>query len=194
MNTLIKDSKNKQELSLQNTNYGILDSTSTYVDCFRMYLGYYNKIPNLRSLNFIDTDSFKNWFENKYENQIINQHYKQRFDSPKKELKYIDHFYILKQDVMLNVERNSIYILYTNEQEEAVNILFEECKKFIKIPKKTTDISLIIFQNNKLETKEVHIKKPKTEFLFSNKKGVILRLSSSPAILGEMKITFFLSW
>ncbi|WP_291102935.1 MULTISPECIES: AAA family ATPase [unclassified Flavobacterium] len=164
METLNKDSENNQELFLQNTNFGILDSTSTYVDCFRMYLGYYNKIPNFKSLNFIDIDSFKNWFENKYENQIIKQHYKQRFDSPKKELKYIDHFYILKQDLMLNVERNSIYILYTNEQETTVNVLFEECKKFIKIPKKTTDISLIIAQNGSLETKEVHIKKPKIDF------------------------------
>ena len=164
MDTFKKEAENREILTLQNTNFGILDSNSTYVDCFRMYLGYYNKIPNFRSLNFIDIDSFKNWFENKYENQIINQHFKQRFDSPKKELKYIDHFYILKQDIMLNVERNSIYILYTNEKEEAVNILFEEFKKFIKIPKKTTDISLIIFQNNKLETKEVHIKKPKIDF------------------------------
>ncbi|WP_395051502.1 AAA family ATPase [Flavobacterium sp.] len=164
METLNKDSENNQELFLQNTNFGILDSTSTYVDCFRMYLGYYNKIPNFKSINFIDIDSFKNWFENKYENQIIKQHYKQRFDSPKKELKYIDHFYILKQDVMLNVERNSIYILYTNEQETTVNVLFEECKKFIKIPKKTTDISLIIAQNGSLETKEVYIKKPKIDF------------------------------
>ena len=164
MDTFKKEAENREILTLQNTNFGILDSNSTYVDCFRMYLGYYNKIPNFRSLNFIDIDSFKNWFENKYENQIINQHFKQRFDSPKKELKYIDHFYILKQDIMLNVERNSIYILYTNEQEEAINILFEEFKKFINIPKKTTDISLIIFQNNKLETKELHIKKPRIDF------------------------------
>ena len=97
MDTFKKEAENREILTLQNTNFGILDSNSTYVDCFRMYLGYYNKIPNFRSLNFIDIDSFKNWFENKYENQIINQHHKQRFDSTKKELKYIDHFYILKQ-------------------------------------------------------------------------------------------------
>ncbi len=164
MDTLKKAPENNQDLSLQNTNFGLLDSTSTYVDCFRMYLGYYNKIPNFKSLNFIAIDLFKNWFETKYKNQIIKQHHKQRFDSPKKELKYIDHFYILKQDLILNVERNSIYILYTNEQEAAVNVLFEEFKKFIKIPKKTTDISLIIAQNGSLETKEVHIKKPKVDF------------------------------
>lgn len=65
---------------------------------------------------------------------------------------------------MLNVERKNIYLLYTSEQETAANMLFEECKKFVKIPKKTTDISLIIFQNDKLETKEVHIKNPKIDF------------------------------
>ena len=80
METFKNDAENREILTLQNTNFGILDSNSTYVDCFRMYLGYYNKIPNFRSLNFIDIDSFKNWFEIKYKNQIINQHYKQRFD------------------------------------------------------------------------------------------------------------------
>jgi hypothetical protein len=164
MDIIKKDSDNKQELSLQNTNFGIFDSSSTYVDCFKMYLGYYNKMPNFKSINFLDIDSFTKWFENKYEDQIIKQHYKQRFDSQKKELKCIDYFYFLKQDILLNVERNSIYILFTTEQETAVNILFEEFKSFIKIPKKTTDISLIIAQNGGLETKEVHIKKPKIDF------------------------------
>lgn len=164
MDTIKKDSDNKQELSLQNTNFGIFDSSSTYVDCFKMYLGYYNKMPNFKSINFLDIDSFTKWFENKYEDQIIKQHYKQRFDSQKKELKCIDYFYFLKQDILLNVERNSIYILFTTEQETAVNVLFEEFKSFIKIPKKTTDISLIITQNGGLETKEVHIKKPKIDF------------------------------
>jgi hypothetical protein len=92
MDTIKKDSENKQELSLQNTNFGIFDSSSTYVDCYKMHLGYYNKMPNFKSINFLDIDSFTKWFENKYENQIIKQHYKHRFDSQKNELKCIDYF------------------------------------------------------------------------------------------------------
>jgi ATP-dependent 26S proteasome regulatory subunit len=45
-----------------------------------------------------------------------------------------------------------------------VQILFEQFKRFIKTPKKTTDISLIYSRNGELDTKELHIKKPKIDF------------------------------
>jgi hypothetical protein len=41
------------------------------------------------------------WFE-KYENKIIKQHYRQDFDSERKELETMDHFYFLEQGVMIN--------------------------------------------------------------------------------------------
>ena len=164
MDALKKDSENPLELTLINTNFEIFNSSRTYVDCFRMFLGYYNVMPNFKSIDYIDIELFIKWFETEYKNQIIKQHYRQDFDSKKKELEFIDHFYFLEQGIMLNVERSSIYILFTSTQEISVNVLFEECKKFIKIPKKSTDISLIIFQSGELETKEVHIKKPKIDF------------------------------
>lgn len=76
----------------------------------------------------------------------------------------MDHFYFLEHGIMINVERNDIAILYPSDQETSINLLFEQCKKFIKIPKKTTDISLIIARNGSLKTTEVFIKKPKIDF------------------------------
>ena len=77
-----------------------------------MFLGYYNMMPNFKSIDCIDLMSFENWFEKKYENQIIKQHYKQNFDSQKKELEFVDHFYFLEQGIMLNVLRSNINILF----------------------------------------------------------------------------------
>ena len=164
MDTLKKDSDNQLELALIKTNFEIFDTAGTYVNCNRMFLGYYNVMPNFKSIDNIDIELFKKWFEKVYKLQIIKQHYAQVYYSQKKELKVIDHFYFLKQGIMLNVERKDIHILYTSAQETSVNELFEECKKFIKIPKIATDISLIVLQNDKLVTKEVHIKKPKIDF------------------------------
>jgi hypothetical protein len=164
MDTFKNDIEINSELTLQNCNYGILDANPTYVDYLRMYLGYYNALPNIKSLYFITIDSFRNWFETNYKDQIVKQHYKQRYDGQKKELKHIDHFYFLEQNILINVERSSIYILFTKEQETEANILFEACKRFVKIPKKTTDISLIIAQNGELDTREIFIKKPKIDF------------------------------
>ena len=159
-----KDTKNLTDLTLCNTNYDVFHSNSSYVDCFRMYYAYYNSIPNFKSINSISIDLFRKWFEKEYENQIIKEHYKHLFDSQKKELINMDHFYFLNNGVMLNVEHDRIYLLFTNKEEIMTNVLFEKFKSFIKIPKKTTDISLIISQYGGLETKEVHIKKPKIDF------------------------------
>lgn len=155
MNPLKNDSHNPSELPLIHSDFNIFNwgSDSKYVNSYRMFLGYYNMIPNCRSIDCIDVLLFKNWFELKYKKQIIKQHYKQYFDSLKMELEFIDHFYFLERGIMLNIFRNNINILFTAEQEISVNILFEECKKFIKSPKNTTDISLIILQNKELGTK-----------------------------------------
>ena len=164
MDTLNTNSGSSLELTLQNTNFDIYESSGTYINCYRMFHGYYNKLPNFKSIDCIDIEAFKKWLEVAYENQIIKQHYKQRFDSQKKESKFVDHFYFLKEGIIINAERSSIYILFSPELEISANVLLDEIKIFIKIPKKTTDISLIISKAEGLVTKEVHIKKPKINF------------------------------
>ena len=159
-----KKENQKSKLSLLKNDFKLFNQAGSYVNCFRMYFGYYSVIPNYRTIDYIDNVSFKKWFEKEYGNQIVKQHYRQDFDSQKKELEFVDHFYFLEEGIMLNMERNSIYLLFTPEQETSVNLLFECIKKFIKTPIKTTDISLIISQNGELYTREVHIKKPKIDF------------------------------
>ncbi len=129
-----------------------------------MFFGYYKTIPNFICIDGIDDKLFKKWFEKAYQEEIIQQHYRQDFITEKKELEFSDHFYLLKNGVMLNIEYTSIYVLYSEEQSTIADVLFQEIKKFIKIPKRTTDISLIYAQNGELNTKELHLKKPKIDF------------------------------
>ena len=164
MDTLKNQVTKSLKLSLLKPDFEIFNSGGTYINCYRMFFGYFNAIPNYKSIDCIDHDAFRIWFEHKYENQIIKQHYRLDFDSQIKELEFIDQFYFLEPGIMLNLERASIYILFIPEMETAANILFDEFKKFIKIPKKTTDISLIVSKNGLLDTKELNIKKPKIDF------------------------------
>lgn len=154
----------KSDLTLINNSFAILESAANYVNCQRMYLGYFNKIPNFISIDYIDDKSFKKWFDKEYESKIIKQHYRQDYNIRKKELESLDHFYFLENEILINLEFDSIYILFSEEQLSTVQILFEQFKKFIKTPKKTTDISLIYSRNGELDTKELHIKKPKINF------------------------------
>lgn len=151
-------------LNLCNTNYDVFHANTVYVNYFRMYFAYYNSIPNFKSINHISNELFRNWFEKEYKNQIIKEHYRHKFDSQTKKLINLDQFYFLNNGIMLNVEHDHIYLLFTNKQEKETNDLFEKFKLFIKTPKKTTDISVIVSQYGGLETKEVHIKKPKIDF------------------------------
>jgi hypothetical protein len=171
METLKNETANKQELTLLKPDFNLFNSGGTYVNCFRMYLAYYNVIPNYKSIDCIDINAFMKWFESEYKNKIIKQHYRQDFDSEKKELETMDHFYFLEQGILINVERSDIAILHPSDQETSINLLFEQCKKFTKVPKKTTDISLIIARNGSLKTTEVFIKKPKIDFNIHYNKG-----------------------
>ena len=152
------------KISLLKNDFELFNNAGNYVNCYRMFFAYYKIIPNFICIDGIDDKLFKKWFEKAYHNEIIQQHYRQDFITEKKELEFSDHFYLLKNGVMLNIEYSSIYILYSEEQSANANILFQEIKKFIKIPKRTTEISLIYAQNGELNTKELHLKKPKIDF------------------------------
>lgn len=163
MSTHKKEIK-KFDPTLINTGFAIFEGAANYVNCQRMYLGYFNKISNFISIDYIDDKSFKKWFEKEYESKIIKQHYRQDYNIRKKELESLDHFYFLENEILINLEFDSIYILFSEEQLSTVQILFEQFKRFIRTPKKTTDISLIYSRNGELDTKELHIKKPKINF------------------------------
>ena len=152
------------KISLLKNDFELFNNAGNYVNCYRMFFAYYKIIPNFICIDGIDDKLFKKWFEKAYHDEIIQQHYRQDFITEKKELEFSDHFYLLKNGVMLNIEYTSIYVLYSKEQSTIAKLLFQEIKKFIKIPKRTTDISLIYAQNGELNTKELHLKKPKIDF------------------------------
>ena len=159
-----KKENQKSKLSLLKNDFELFNNAGNYVNCYRMFFAYYKIIPNFICIDGIDDKLFKKWFEKAYHDEIIQQHYRQDFITEKKELEFSDHFYLLKNGVMLNIEYTSIYVLYSKEQSTIANVLFQEIKKFIKIPKRTTDISLIYAQNGELNTKELHLKKPNIDF------------------------------
>ena len=159
-----KMNEEMSKISLLKNEFELFNNATNYVNCYRMFFGYYKKIPNLISIDDINDKQFRKWFEKEYHDEIIQQHYRQEYVTVESKLYYCEHFYLLKNGVMLNIEFTSIYVLYTEEQSTIANVLFQEIKKFIRIPKIATDISLIYAQNGKLSTNDLYIKKPKIDF------------------------------
>lgn len=154
----------QSNLSLSANNFDVVQYGASYINCLRMFFGYYNSVPNLKTINTIDIDKMKIWFEKEYQSQIIKQHYRHDFDSKKKSLIIDDHFYFLENGIMLNVLNSSLCLLFLPIVEQRANVIFEQFKDFIQKPKLTTDISLIVIERGEMVTKELYIKKPKINF------------------------------
>lgn len=151
------------ELPQVKDRFELFDSRGTYINCLRMFFGYYSAVPNYLGIDNIDVEAFKKWFEEHHAGEIIKEHFRKDFDSEKNELEVVDHFYFLKGEIMLNVELGCIYMLFMDETKKVLD-LFEEFKKFIKIPKRSSDINLIVPRDGDLITRQVQIKKPKINF------------------------------
>ncbi len=142
----------------------LFNSTSSYVSPYRLFFAYTKRIPNIITIDDLNIESFKKWFEKKYQNDIVQQHYSHDFNMTKKVLENAHHNYLLQNGILVSVEYTSVYFLHTEEQMELVNELFEGAKDFLYTHKKTTDICLIYNQNGELNTQFVEIKKPKIDF------------------------------
>lgn len=154
-----------KDLPLVKGSFELFDARGTYVNCLRMFFGYYSAVPNYLGIDNIDVEAFKKWFEEQYAQEIIKQHSRKDYESEKKELEVVDQFYFLKGEIMLNVELGCIYMLFTDETQRVLD-LFEEFKRFVKIPKRSSDINLIVPRDGDLVTRQVQIKKPKINFSF----------------------------
>ena len=152
------------KLPLLIENLTLFDSTSSYVSPYRIFFAYTKRIPNIITIDDLNIESFKKWFENKYQNDIVQQHYSHDFNMTKKVLENAHHNYLLQNGILVSIEYSSVYFLHAAEQMEVVNDLFEESKKFLYNQKKTTDICLIYNQNGEINTQFVEIKKPKIDF------------------------------
>jgi ATP-dependent 26S proteasome regulatory subunit len=142
----------------------LFNSTSSYVSPYRLFFAYTKRIPNIITVDDLNIDSFKKWFETKHRNNIVQQHYSHDFNITKKTLENAYHIYLLQSGLLVSIEYTSVYFFHNEEQMELVNELFEEAKKFMYTLKKTTDICLIYNQNGELNTQLVEIKKPKINF------------------------------
>jgi SpoVK/Ycf46/Vps4 family AAA+-type ATPase len=98
-------------------------------------------------------------------NQVVVEHYAQEYEHEKGKVDYDDQFFLLKNDILVNLYNHTVYLLFEPKLEDIANDLFEKLKKFIAKPKKkTTEISLIINARHGLDTKEVEVKKPNLNF------------------------------
>ena len=109
----------------------LFNSTSSYVSPYRIFFAYTKRIPNIITIDDLNIEQFKKWFEKKYQNDIVQQHYSHDFNMTKKVLENAYHNYLLQSGILVSIEYSSVYFLHNEEHLELAKELFEEAKKFM---------------------------------------------------------------
>ncbi len=160
METVEKKSE-KGNLFLKNNSFDIFEGGGNYINLLRMYHGYFNQISNIKSIHNIDHVNMRLWFIAEMKESIIREHYNQSYSNQKKRNSYVDHFYFMKNNIVINLFMNNVYIIFEPSLEKEAQELQNQLLQFRVKKRNTTQISLIVAANHGLTTKDIELKKPK---------------------------------
>lgn len=152
------------EYKLLNNSFEIFNNGGNYVDQLRFYFGYFNELPNIKIIKDVDNSKLQKWCASALKESIVKENYKQIYCQVRKKNIHADLFYILCNNIVINIYSNSVYILFNPTLEQEAQDLQNLLLRFTIKKRKTTEISLIISAHHGLDTKKVDIKKPKLNF------------------------------
>lgn len=132
-----------------------------YMDCLRMYYGYYNEIPSIKVMNRVDNKKALSWLEQEYKDSILCKHYKEKYDPRRKKSNYPDIIFLLQGGLMVNLVSDCVYVVFSHGLEKDAKELFDLLKKFIIMAKRTAEISLVVRGLNGLQATAMKLKKPR---------------------------------
>lgn len=150
---------NQPALSIE--HFDLFDEGGLYINCIRMYYAYFKIIPTMKLIHRLDLLKVNAWLEDEYQNEIVIRHAKQCYDWDKKIMDDDDLFFLLKNDLLLNLEGCTVRILHHPGQEKTATELLLKLKQFAKRERTTQQINLVINTRNGLGTSELRIRKPK---------------------------------
>ncbi len=148
----------ENSLGLKNNSYEIFSGGCSYVNNIKLFYGYFNAIPNIKTVPKLDFELTKKWIEEEFKTQIRCKHFEQVVE--KDVVIYNDLFYILEDKIIINLYFDSFNFLFDDKHEDYANIIINKVLDFKTHVKRTTKISLVITSKTGFKTKEIEIKKP----------------------------------
>ena len=90
-------------------------SAFDYLHTRSLYLSKFNRIPNTITESFIDTDKFKNLFDERYGGSCHDHYYKRRMNMPHQVSEYSHYYSFLLKDVLcyINLAHDDVSILFS---------------------------------------------------------------------------------
>ena len=158
------DNSEIEIFSLKNKSMSVFEERSTYINCHRMFFAYHEKLPNIITLFGMQYEKAIKWVETELEDLIIKKHYKCRTIDKKKKYNYINVIYLLKNEMMVDIENNgAIAILFTNRSESAAMKIESSIRKFRRRKTNNGNINLLIDGQFGMDLVPIKNKKPKLD-------------------------------
>lgn len=137
------------------------DSNINYLNKFTLYLAYFNAIPNYIHDIEISCKKASDWFYKNFSEEIRDSHYKKRFFKGRKDAAYLELYYVLKDEIIVqfDFEHSYVRILFKDESADKVNLISKELKRFKLKKNKSPEIFLLVNTPYGIETKPFVVSK-----------------------------------
>ncbi len=131
----------------------------------KFYTAYFNEVPNSIEIGDVNCEKLKEWFEKFYWNEIKDV-YSNKFCFIKKgatAYEHINNYYVLYEDLFVYINLvGSVKLLFRKTGQEKLDPIIAgilKCKK--KRPAHKPHISLLVYKDGVITTKEMTLSKPR---------------------------------
>jgi len=151
-----------QKIKMKKSGFAVLNERKLYVNGVRLYYAYFEKIPNIIEIQYIDQRASINWIEKELAEHIITKHFRHDYDARNKKRKSntipLEIVYLLKDEILIKVNCIGTLFFFSASTEPKVNEWIEKIKKLKRV-KYSSRLSLLI-ENGGLQLVNVENKKP----------------------------------
>ena len=155
----------KLNLNSRNTIQDLYANGNGYINHYRYYSNMFDDVPNRLMIDGIDIAKYSHFLLEEFKDVISIENFSKTYHFKDKKLVFDDHYVVLKNNLVINLYEEAVYLLFSNDLTLYATNFLEKIKPFkLKVRnEKTTNISLIIKGSYGLETKDIKIKKPKLD-------------------------------
>lgn len=154
--------KESEPLSIKNKCMSVFNERTNYINCYRMFFAYHEKIPSIVILKGKQYEKAIRWVETELAEVIITKHHKSNTLDPKKKWGCINVVFLLKNEVLIDIENNgTIAILFASKSESYVKEIEISLRKFNSRKFENRCINLLAEGHFGLELVPIINKKPK---------------------------------
>lgn len=149
--------------NIQIHHFNLFLEGGSYIDALRLFFAYTKEVPSVKAVRLINAKRLRIWLETSLECEIVKKHDYQQYNRDTKKMGYIDAIYLLNNGLMVNIEREAVFILHKSSDETTALEFVDKFKKFTTRNKITHDIYLVIKTNHGFDTTELKISNPKLD-------------------------------